>query len=141
MAGISILTDTDSNLPIELAAQYRIYQAPMTIHFGKDSYQATYELSDAGFFQRIEEEGKIQSTAAPSPGIFISAHEYAFVDRADQLPCIYVSGEISATHTVAMAPSQSFLRRDRTVIDSHSLSMGLDYIVLIAAEAASLTLT
>ena len=68
MPGIAIITDTDSSIPLDLAAGSHIYQVPMTVNFGDESYEAVYALSDADTFQRIDREDKLPTTAAPAPG-------------------------------------------------------------------------
>ena len=137
MPGIAIITDTDSSLPFDLAARYNIYQVPMTINFGEQSYEAVYALSDADTFRRIDQEGKLPSTAAPSPGKYIAAYKNAFAAGAEKLVCLCVSSEVSATYAAALSAVDSFPGREIRVIDSRSLSMGLGYMVLAAAEAAA----
>jgi DegV family protein with EDD domain len=136
MPSINIITDTDSSLPSEVAAKHNIYQVPMTINFGEQSYEAVYAIDDADTFRRIDQEGKLPTTAAPSPGKFITAYKNAFDAGAEQLICLCVSSEISATYNAAVTAIESFPGREIHVIDSRSLSMGLGYMALAAAEAA-----
>jgi DegV family protein with EDD domain len=137
MPGVAIITDTDSSIPFSLAARYNIQQVPMTIHFGEDSYEAVYALSDADTFRRIDKEGKLPTTAAPSPGKFISVYKNAFAAGADKIICVCVSSEVSGTYNSALSACDAFPGREIVVVDSRSLSMGLGYMVLAAAEAAA----
>ncbi len=137
MPGIAVITDTDSSLPLEIAGHYNIAQVPMTVNFGEESYEAVYGLSDADTFRRIDKEEKLPSTAAPSPGKIIAAYKKAFDEGADKIICICVSSEVSATYNAALSACESFPQREIKVIDSRTLSMGLGYMVLAAAEAAS----
>ncbi len=137
MPRVAIITDTDSSLPLDLAARYSIHQVPMTVHFGEDSFEAVYDLSDAETFRRIDKEGKLPTTAAPSPGKFIAAYQDAFTAGAEKILCLCVSSEVSATFNAATSACESFPGRQIKVIDSRTLSMGLGYLVLAAAEAAS----
>ncbi len=136
MPGIAIITDTDSSIPFEISARYNIHQVPVTIHFGEESYEAVYALSDGDTFRRIDQEGKLPTTAAPSPGKFISAYKNAFAAGAEKILCLCVSSEVSATFNAASNAVESFPGQEIRVIDSRSLSMGLGYMVLAAAEAA-----
>jgi DegV family protein with EDD domain len=136
MQNIAIITDTDSSLPVDIAAQHNIYQVPMTIHFGEQSYEAVYAINDADTFRRIDQEGKLPTTAAPSPGKFISAYKNAFEAGAEQIICLCVSSEISTTYNAALVAKESFTGREIHVVDSRTLSMGLGYMALAAAEAA-----
>jgi DegV family protein with EDD domain len=136
MQSIAIITDTDSSIPFGLAAQYNIHQVPVTIHFGEKSYEAVYAVNDADIFRRIDKEGKLPSTAAPSPGKFVAAYKNAFDAGANKILCLCVSSEVSATYSAAVTARESFPEREINVIDSRSLSMGLGYMALAAAEAA-----
>jgi DegV family protein with EDD domain len=136
MQRIAIITDTDSSLPFDVAARHNIYQVPMTINFGEQSFEAVYAINDAETFRRIDLEGKLPTTAAPSPGKFVSAYKNAFEAGAEQIICLCVSSEVSATYNAAVNAKDSFPKQEIHVIDSRSLSMGLGYMALSAAQAA-----
>lgn len=135
MPNIAIITDTDSSLPFDLAARYNIYQVPVTVHFGEESYEAVYAISDFDTFRRINLEGKLPTTAAPAPGKFVAAFKNAFDAGADQIICFCVSSEVSATYSTALTAAESFPGQKITVVDSATLSMGLGYMVLAAAQS------
>ncbi len=137
MTEIAIITDTDSSLPLDLAERYNVRQVPMTVNFGEESFEAVYALSDAQTFQRIDKEGKLPTTAAPSPGKYIAAYKNAFESGAAKIVCICVSSEVSATYAAALSAREAFPGSELNVIDSRSLSMGLGYLALAAAEAAN----
>ena len=137
MQSIAIITDTDSSIPFDIAARYYIVQVPITINFGEESYEAVYALNDADTFGRIDREGKLPTTAAPAPGRFISAFKNALDGGADRIICLCVSSAVSATYSSAVTASESFPGHEITVVDSESLSMGLGYMALEAAQAAS----
>jgi DegV family protein with EDD domain len=136
MYSTTIITDTDSSLPAEIAAQYGINQVPITIHFGQETYASNYEIDDARLFERIDREGRLPTTAAPAPGKFVLAYQAAFEAGAKHVVCICVSSEVSGTYNAAMAARDLIPEGDITVIDSRSLSMVQGFIVLAAAEAA-----
>jgi len=135
---ISIITDSDSSLPHDIARKYSIKQVPITIQFGEDVYETDVNINDQQVFERIDKEGKLPTTAAPSPGNFAAAYKEAFEkDKADAIICFCVSGEISATYSAAKLAAEEFTSKKRIeVIDTRSLTMGQGYMVIAAAEAA-----
>ena len=74
MSSIAIITDSDSSLPAELAARYGIQQVPIIIQFGLETLRTEIDIDDVSLFARIDREGKLPTTAAPSPGQFLEAY-------------------------------------------------------------------
>lgn len=136
MPRLAIITDTDASLPRALAAQYGIRQVPIVIQFGPQSLLTDDDIDDRELFARIDRDGKLPTTSAPSPGQFVSAFQAAFDDGADQVICFNVSSAISATYAAAVNARNLLPDRDITVIDTQSLSLGQGFMAIAAAEAA-----
>lgn len=137
MKKISIVTDTDASLPPSLAEKYQIRQVPIAIHFDDEVYQSGVDIDDAALFSKIEKQGKLPTTAAPSPGKFAETFRQAFEeDQADAVLCFVVSGEVSGTYDSALIAAKELMpEKDITVVNTLSLSMGQGYMALLAAEA------
>jgi len=136
MPNVAIITDTDSSLPQSEAEKYGIRQVPITIHFGDEILETGVDIDDTALFARIDKEGKLPTTAAPAPGKFVQAFEDAFNAGADEVICLTVSSQISATYAAAVTAQGMLSERKITVVDTHSLSVGQGFQVLAAAEAA-----
>ncbi|HOT90563.1 MAG TPA: DegV family protein [Anaerolineae bacterium] len=135
MLPIAVITDTDSSLPAAIAAQYDIQQVPINIHFGQETLRAEMDINDAEAFVRIDREGKLPTTSAPTPGQFAIAYQAAFDAGAASVLCFCVSSEISGTYNAALTARDLMPDRDITVVDSRTLSMGQGFMALAAAEA------
>jgi len=135
MSKIQVITDTDSNLPIELAKEYGILLVPITIQFGEESFADFFEIQNPEMFERIDKIGKLPTTAAPSPAAFANAFRTAFDSGADSIICITVGAKISRTHESALIAVEEFPGKKITVIDSEFLTMGQGYMAITAVEA------
>ncbi len=136
MASIAIVTDTDSSLPSEVAAQYGIRQVPIAVHFGDETFMAGLDINDTSLFQRVDQEGRLPTTSAPAPGDFLSAYEGALEAGADQVICLAVSSAVSGTYDAARTARDLLLDYDITVVDTKSISMGQGFMAMEAARVA-----
>lgn len=136
MSHIAIITDTDSSLPADVAARYGIRQVPINIHFGEEVRRTGVDIDDAGLFARIDREGKLPTTSAPSPGQFLEAYQAAFDAGVDAVACFCVSSGISATYQAAVTAAEMLPDRPIRVVDTQSVSMAQGFMAIAAAEAA-----
>jgi DegV family protein with EDD domain len=137
MSKVAIVTDTDSSLPFELAEKYHIRQVPINIQFDQETLRTGYDIDDAQVFARIDREGKLPTTAAPSPGAFAEAYQAAFEQGAEAVVCVSVSSEVSATYAAALNARDLVPGKDITVLDTRNLSFAQGFVALAAAESAA----
>ena len=137
MSKIAIITDTDSSLPLDLARKFNIVEVPIIIQFGDDSFRDVYQINNQELFSRIDREGKLPTTAAPSAGQFAEAFKAAFEKGVDSILCFTISSEMSATYTSARQAVEMIPGKRIEVVDTRSLSMGQGFMVLAAAEAVA----
>lgn len=132
---VTVVTDTDASLSLDLAKQYGIRLVPITVQFGEESYDSEFEILDQEIFERIDKEGKLPTTAAPSPGKWAEAFQAAFDEGADAVLCFTVSRNLSATYDAAVMAATDILEgKDITVIDTNSLSMAQGFMAMEAAK-------
>jgi len=137
MAKISIITDTDSSLPKEMAAKYDILQVPISIHMGDELTGTDHTIGNAELFAKIDQAGKLPTTAAPTPGQFLAYFKRVFDEQKPEILIYYaISGEMSATIKSAQIAADDMSDHDIRIIDTNTLSMAQGYMVLSAAEAA-----
>ena len=136
MPNIAVITDTDSSLSNELAAQHRITQVPILINFGDESFASGVDIDDKALFERIDRENALPKTSAPSPAAFSQAFRKAFDGGAEAVVCVCVSAEISATYAAALTAKEDFPGRQILVLDSRCVSMGQGFMALEARRMA-----
>ena len=135
MPSISIITDTDSSLPLDLAKQYHIIEVPIIVQFGEETFRDVYDIDNAAVFARVNREGKLPSTAAPSPGQFVEAYQTAFEAGADQILCLTISSEMSAVYSAALSAAEMCTGRNIKVRDSRTVAFGEGLMAIEAAKA------
>ena len=135
MSSIAVITDSDASLPADVAARHGIQQVPIIIQFGVESLRTEIDIDDVSLFARIDREGKLPTTAAPSPGQFLEAYEAAFATGADAIVCLCVSSAISATYSAALAAKELLPGHTIEVVDTKVVSMAQGFMALAAAEA------
>jgi DegV family protein with EDD domain len=136
MSSIAVVTDSDASLTAALARRYGIQVVPINIHFGQETLRSGVDIDDAALFARVDREGKLPTTSAPSPGEFKEAFETVFAGGAEAVVCICVSSEISATYQSALTACDLLPGRQIIVLDSRSVSMGQGFMALAAAREA-----
>ena len=136
MESIAIITDTDASLPADIAAQYGIHQVPINVHFGDETLATGADIDDAQLFARVDQEGKLPTTSAPSPGQFAEAYEAALSAGAEQIVCLCVSSKVSATYGAAVVARDMFPDHEIAVVDTQTLSMAQGFMAMAGAEAA-----
>ena len=137
MPKISIITDSDAGLPDHIADQYGIRQVPITVNFDHEVYETGVDIDDYKLFELIDKNGKLPTTAAPSPGKFAQAYKAAFEhDQADEILCLTVSAAMSGTYDAARVAATEIIGSPAiTVLDTQSLSLAQGFMVLAAADA------
>lgn len=131
---IAIVTDSTSDLTPALREQFGIRVVPLYVLFGGSMYKDGLEITPTQLFKGVREGKKTPSTSQPSPAEFAAAYEDA-LRTADQVLSIHISGLLSGTVGSARLAAQDFGERV-TVVDSHTVSMGLGLLAVRAAHRA-----
>jgi DegV family protein with EDD domain len=135
---VAIVTDSASDLPPEAAAAQDITVVPLVVSFGAESFRPNVDLTTDAFWERMTApDAPFPTTAAASPGDFLSAFNAAFDAGAEGIVCVDVSGDLSGTLKAAQVARGMMPDRDIRVIDSRTASMGTGQLAQMGAELAS----
>ena len=134
---IKIITDSTSDLPLDLAESLGITIVPANVIFGQEQFKDRIEMSPAQFYERLVDSPVHPTTSAPSIGQFVEAYESVAPD-ADGIVSVHVSAKLSATYNAAVqASEQVSLDCPIEVIDSEQATFGLGLPVIAAATSAA----
>ncbi len=129
---VRIVTDSNCDVPADLVARHAIVVVPSLLNIEGRTYRDGLDLSRAEFYQRLPRLRPLPTTAAQSAGEFEAA--YRLCGDAP-IVSIHLAAAFSAIFNAARLGAEP-LGSQVTLVDSGSMSMGLGFQVLAAAEAA-----
>ena len=138
---IGIVTDSTSDLPGSIIEQHELEVIPCILVMDGREYRDGIDITREEFYKRLPTLAASVpiTTAAPSIGEFASRYNTLLGRGCDQILSIHAAGALTSIIDSARQAARDF--EDRiTVIDSTSLTLGLGFQVLAAAEAAELGL-
>lgn len=133
---IGFVTDSTADLPQDLLEQHAIAVIPAVLVLEGQTYADGKGISRADFYARLPGMTSAPTTAAPSVGEFATLYARMLDEGRDHILSIHAAGELTTIVNSARLAAQDLPGRV-TVLDSGSLSLGLGFQVLAAAEAAA----
>ena len=70
---IKIITDSTSDLPLDLAESLGVTIVPANVIFGQEQFKDRVEMTPAQFYERLVDSPVHPTTSAPSIGQFVEA--------------------------------------------------------------------
>ncbi len=132
---IGIVTDSTSDLTPELIQQHGIEVIPAILIVDGQAYADGAGIAREDFYQRLPGMRTSPTTAAPSIGEFAARFEKLFEVGNEHIVCVHAAGQLTTIINSARLAARDFPGRI-TVLDSGSLSLGLGFQALAAAEVA-----
>ncbi|MFQ5408757.1 MAG: DegV family protein [Anaerolineales bacterium] len=132
MAHICLVTDSTSDLPDELVARYHIHVVPAILTIAGKSYRDGVDITRTQYYDMLPALPNLPQTASPSAGEFGAVYERCAPHA--RILSLHAAATLSGIYNSARLASAALGERI-TVVDSGSLSMGLGWQVLAAAEA------
>ncbi len=134
-ASLGIVTDSTCDIPNYLAAEHGIEVVPSVIVIEGRQYADGEGMTRKEFYERLPGFKSPPTTAAPSIGEFAARYRRLFEQGCSHVLSIHAAGALTAMVGTAQQAAHDFADRV-TVVDSLSLSLGLGFQVLAAAQAA-----
>ncbi len=132
---IGVVTDSTSDLPGDLAQRFGVEVVPTILVVEGKQYADGKDLSRGDFYARLPAMQTFPTTAAPSIGEFSARYQKLLDSGCDFVLSIHAASQLTAVCDIARQAADDFPGRV-AIVDSGSLSLGLGFQALAAAEAA-----
>ena len=136
---IGIVTDSTSDIPAYLVEEHHIQVVPTILILEGKEYADGSGITREEFYTRLPSLRTPPTTAAPSIGDFTTPYETLLAQGCDHIISIHAASQLTTIINVARQAAKEFPDKV-TCIDSGSLSLGLGFQVLAAAEESELGL-
>jgi len=133
---IKIVTDSTAYLPEEIVQRYGIHVIPLNVLFGNRIYKEGLDLSYEQFYQKLAQAKNLPTTSQPAVGEFYDLYSELTRDGSEVIS-IHISSKISGTIDSALMACKELPDALISVVDSLSTAIGLELMVIAAAEAVS----
>ena len=134
---IKIVTDSGSDLPLDLAKKLGITIVPVYIYFGDKAYKDGVDIGPDELYKRLVEGPIYPTTTQPMPADFAEVYT-ALAKDAEAIVSIHLPSKVSGTYNAALQGLEiAEPKCEVHVFDSLSIAVGLGLIVLAAARVAN----
>jgi DegV family protein with EDD domain len=134
---VKIVTDSSSDIPLELAKKLDIAVVPVYIYFGDKAYKDGVDIGPDELYKRLVEGPIYPTTTQPIPADFAETYT-ALAKDADAIVSIHLPTKVSGTYNAALQGLEIAKPKCEVhVFDSLSVSVGLGLIVIAAAQVAN----
>jgi DegV family protein with EDD domain len=131
---IGLVTDSSSQLPLDLACRYGVEVVPVTVTVDGVDYAEGEDLDADGFWARFEGATPAVATSQPSPGRFAAAYQAVAGRGAEEILSVHIGSALSGTVNAARVAAASAPVPVR-VVDTGTASFAVACCVWEAAEA------
>lgn len=128
---ITIIADTTSSIPTQVAEQMGIPYLPQIIVFGDKTYRDDHEMDSKMLIQRMRESTSLPKTAAPPPALYHPIFE-KYASTGNTAIVLVPSADLSGTFRSAEVAAGDFSGSDIRIIDTRSVGSALSAIVFEA---------
>ncbi len=133
---IAIVTDSTADIPQEIATEHQIQVVPAIIVIDGQNVEDGAGISREDFYDRMPKMKTHPTTSTPSAGTFHKVYQNLLQKGAQAILSLHVASPLSGIYNTAKMAAQEFGEKVH-VLDSTSISMGLGYQVLAAAETVA----
>jgi DegV family protein with EDD domain len=132
---IRIVTDGVADIPPHLIEQFNIKVVPIYLMMGQTSHLVGVSTDYGWFYRELLTSDVMPKTAAPAPAEFLQAYQEMVAEGARDIIGLFASSNVSSLYNHALLAAQQVTGATVHVFDTGQVSMGIGWVVLMAAEA------
>ncbi|KZL90148.1 DegV family protein [Clostridium magnum] len=133
MGKIKIITDSTSDLPLDVVEKYDIEVIPLLVSFGEETYKDGIDINLPTLLQKMNGTSQFPRTAQINPQRFLECYK-RYLDEGYKIVSIHISSKMSGTYQSACVAKEMLETDDIVVIDSLSVTSGLGLLAIKAAK-------
>jgi DegV family protein with EDD domain len=131
---IHIVTDSTADLSPAQAEALGVTVVPLTIRFGDEQFLDGVDLDSDAFYAKLASSAIHPTTSQPTPEQFTRAYTPLLQNPGDEIVSLHISGKLSGTLQSAHIARQELDAGRIHLVDTETVSAGLQFIVTAAAE-------
>lgn len=134
MENFTIMTDSASDLPLELKTKYNVDIVPLLISFDKQNYlQENVDISIDDFYKKLRSENVFPKTSLAAIDTYMTYFK-KYLDKGQDILfftlCADLSGSYQAAKSAVDILSEEYTKNKILIVDSRSNSAGYGLVVL-----------
>lgn len=135
---VKVVTDSTCDVPTDIVERLGITVLPMIVEVDGVAHQDGVTLTRRQFYDGLPTYATFPKTAAGSPELFANAYREAHAAGADSVISVHIARTVSGVCNAAELAASDVADEGIPVrvVDSGSMTMGLGWLVITAAEMA-----
>ncbi|WP_130836188.1 DegV family protein [Lachnoclostridium sp. Marseille-P6806] len=129
---LQIITDSASDIPQSVAAEWGVTVLPLTVCFGEEEYEDGVTITPSDFYTKLIETDVLPKTSQITPSRYGEAFRRARA-QGDEVVAVCLSSELSGSYQSACAAAAEF-DSGIEVVDSHVVCCALYILVELAVR-------
>jgi DegV family protein with EDD domain len=131
---IALVTDSTADIPETLVAKHQIHVIPNVLMLDGKSYEDGKTMTREQFYRLLPGLSTLPTTATASSGVYQVLYQKLLHTGYEAVVSIHASSRLSGIFSAASTAAAEFGDQVQ-VLDSESLTLGMGFQVLAAAEA------
>jgi len=131
---IHLVTDSTSDILPAAATALGVNVVPLTVRFGEEQFRDGVDIDADSFYAKLAQSNVHPKTSQPSPEAFATLYRTLLANPDDQVVGLHISAKLSGTLQSAQLAAQDFDRDRIHLVDTESVSGGLQLLVLAALD-------